>query len=47
MRGDGTVELTSNITEDTMLDEPEPVLKEDCVLGRASNKQEVEEQENP
>ena len=43
MRGDGTIELTSNITEDTMLDEPEPVLKDDVVPGQASNEQEIDD----
>ena len=29
MRGDGVIELTSNITDDTALDEPKPVLQDD------------------
>ena len=29
------------------MDEPEPVLKEDCVPGQASKEQEVEEQDKP
>ena len=42
MRGDGTIELTSNITEDTALDEPQPVLADDVVPGQASKEQDVE-----
>ena len=29
MRGDGVIELTSNITDDTALDEPKPVPQDD------------------
>ena len=46
MRPDGRVEITSNITDDTMLDEPEPVLSEDTLLGRQITKEpEVDEEE--
>ena len=34
MRTDGSIELTSNITEDTVFDEPEPVLSEEILPGR-------------
>ena len=34
MRADGSIELTSNITEDTVFDEPEPVLSEEVLPGR-------------
>ena len=44
MRPDLKVELTSNITEDTILDEPSPVLTEDQKLGQDS-KQEPESNE--
>ena len=36
MRPDGKVELTSNITEDTMLDDPEAVLPDNLQLGQSS-----------
>ena len=38
MKDDGTIELTSNITEDTVLDEPQPVLADD-VLPRQESKE--------
>ena len=42
MRGDGTIELASNIIEDTALDEPQPILADDVVPGQASKEQDVE-----
>ena len=39
MRSDGIIELTSNITEDTKLDEPEPVLQENQQPRLSARKQ--------
>ena len=44
MRGDGTIELTSNIADDTVLDEPQPLLADDVVPGQQSKEQDIEQE---
>ena len=43
MRADGETELTSNITEDTVFDEPKPVLEDQQQPRQSLNEKTAEE----
>ena len=45
MRGDGNIELTSNITEEPLIDEPIPVLKDNQLPRNSSRGQAQVQQE--
>ena len=46
MRQDRKVELTSNVTDDTLLDDPEEVLQEEKHLGQQTKEVPLEEEKD-